>query len=169
MYLVPGRVKVGQNGNQDVYEWVVKYDPTANGRLSMAFQSGAILDVKRPSFTFDAAGKLETVTVEFLVPSFPSPRWEQITFGEMHFTKWRNASAAKNKGAANMNYSSWMGGIDPEFASTKAIRHGLSKRGSNLNSKRSGAVAENKLVITKEAIEKEIQVAEVITIEELPI
>lgn len=168
VYLVPSLVKVGQNGSQDIKEWVVSYDPTANGRLSMAFQSGSILDVKRPTFTFDSEGKLDTVSVEFLVPSFPEPRWEVIVFGKVHFKKWMDASAKKNKGAANANYTSWNGGIDPEFASTKAIRHGLSKRGTNLNNKRS-QVSNFKPVISQEAIAKEeIEIAEIIT-GELPI
>ena len=136
VYLLPTKVKVGQNGNQDVYDWALRYDPTANGRLSIAYQSGAILDHKRPVPTFDADGKLDTITFEMLVPSFGQPRWEAVTFNKMHFQKWMAASAKKNKGSANANYTSWNGGIDPEFAATKAIRHGLDKRGSNLNSKR---------------------------------
>lgn len=136
VYLVPGQVKVGQNGNQDIYEWVVTYDPTANGRLSIAFQSGSILDLKRPEFEFDENEVLKTVSVEFLVPSHPEPRWEKVTFGKAHFSKWMAASAKKNKGSANANYTSFNGGIDPEFAGTKAIRHGLNKRGTNLNGKR---------------------------------
>lgn len=133
VYLVPSRVKVGQNGNQDVYEWILTYDPTANGRLSIARQSGRILDNKRPVIVYDGEGKVESVTVEFLVPSHPSPRWEVITFGKTHFQKWKAASEKKNKGAANGNYTSWNGGIDPEFAGTKAIRHGLAKLGTNMN------------------------------------
>ena len=136
VYLLPTQVKVGQNGNQDIKEWALSYDPTANGRLSIAYQSGSILDHKLPTHTFDADGKLDTVTFEYLVPSFGQPRWESIVFTKRHFEKWMNASAAKNKGTANRNYTSYKGGIDPEFASTKAIRHGLGKRGTNLNGKR---------------------------------
>ena len=153
-YLLPQRVKVGQNGNQDVYEWTVTYDPTVNGRLSMAFQSGSVLDVKRPYFTFDSDEKLDTVTVEFLVPSYPEPRWEVITFGKMHFKKWMDASSRKNNGKPNPNYTSWNGGIDPEFASTKAIRHGLGKRGTNLNGKRIQITSQPVNVLSEAAIEK---------------
>ncbi len=133
VYLVPSRVKVGQNGTQDVYDWILTYDPTANGRLSIARQSGRILDNKRPAVTYDGEGKVDTVTVEFLVPSFPQPRWEVITFTKTHFQKWMQASARKNKGNPNPNYLSWNGSIDPEFAGTKAIRHGLGKLGTNMN------------------------------------
>lgn len=155
-YLLPSKVKVGQNGNQDIYDWIVKYDPTANGRLSIAYQAGSILDVKRPYFTFDSDEKLDTVTVEFLVPSIPSPRWEVITFGKMHFKKWADACAKKNSGKLNANYTSWNGGIDPEFAGSKAIRHGLSKRGTNANMKRAFNVPSNiTSVISSTGIEKE--------------
>lgn len=137
VYLLPTKVKVGQNGNQDVYDWALSYDPTANGRLSIAYQSGSILDHKRPTYTFDeATGKLKTVTFEYLVPSYGQPRWEVCVFDQRYFEKWMAASANKNKGSANKNYTSYKGGIDPEFAATKAIRHGLGKRGTNLNGKR---------------------------------
>jgi len=131
VYIIPSKV-----GN----DWVATYLPTANGLLSMAYQSGAILDNKRPVITFDSEGKVDTVTVEFLVPSHPEPRWEVITFNKVHFKKWMDASIKKNRGSANANYTSWNGGIDPEFAGTKAIRHGLNKRGSNMNAPRNSTI-----------------------------
>lgn len=145
VYLVPSRVKTGQNGNQDIYEWVLTYDPTANGRLSMAYETGSILDNERPVVTFDHEGKVDSVSVKFLVPSYPNPRWEPIIFNKTHFKKWMDASAKKNKGNPNANYTSWNGGIDPEFAGTKAIRHGLNKRGTNLNSRRKFSVDQNNI------------------------
>ena len=146
VYLIPSKV-----GN----DWVATYLPTANGLLSMAYQSGAILDNKRPVVTFDGTGKVDSVTVEFLVPSHPQPRWESITFNDVHFKKWRDASAKKNKGAANANYTSWNGGIDPEFAGTKAIKHGLNKRGSNGNAPRNADVSNIKFEPI-ENIQKEV-------------
>lgn len=138
-YLIPSRVKTGQNGNTDVYEWVVNYEPTANGLLSMARQSGRILDHKRPECKYDqATGAVLLVTVEFLVPSYGQPRWESVTFGPGHFGKWKAASAKRTGGNANPNYTSFNGGIDPEFAGTKAIIHGLNKRGMNM-----GEIAQN--------------------------
>lgn len=128
-YLIPGRVKVGENK----YEWVINYEPTANGMLSMARQAGRILDHKRPVCTYNGENaSVDSVTVEFLVPSYKEPRWESITFGVGHFKKWQTASANKNNGKANANYTSFNGGIDPEFAGTKAIIHGLNKRGMNV-------------------------------------
>lgn len=115
---------------------------TANGKLSVARQCGRVLDVKRPTITYDANGQTETVTIEFLVPSVPSPRWEVIKFDKNHFKKWRTASHRKNsrgkndaetKDYSNALYKSWNGGVDPEFAATKALRHSLSKLGTNIN------------------------------------
>lgn len=145
VYLIPSKV-----GN----DWVATYLPTANGLLSMAYQSGAILDNKRPVVTFDGTGKVDSVTVEFLVPSHPQPRWESITFNEVHFKKWRDASTKKNNGKTNANYSSWNSGIDPEFAGTKAIKHGLNKRGSNGNAPRNADMSNIKFEPI-ESIQKE--------------
>lgn len=157
VYLLPTRVKIGQNGNQDITDWVLSYDPTANGRLSIAYQSGSILDHKLPTHTFDAEGKLDTVTFEYLVPSYGQTRWESVTYNKRHFEKWMKASAAKNKGNANKNYTSHNGSIDPEFASTKAIRHGLGKRGTNMNGKRFQKMPENAKMMPVEVVEKEAE------------
>lgn len=143
VYLVPGTVNVGTKEKAE-YINVLTYDPTANGRLSMARQSGRILDNEMPEPKFDSQGKVLSISVKFLVPSVPSPRWETVIFNESHFNKWRWASHLKNsrnkQGAdnakmnfANPNYTNWNGGIDPEFAATKAIRHGLNRRGTNMN------------------------------------
>lgn len=145
VYLVPGSVNVGKDVKK--YVQVLTYDPTANGRLSIARQAGRILDNKPPYCTFNGNGQVETVNVEFLVPSVPAPRWETATFTKNHFDKWRKASHTKNSrnaqgvdnvklNYANPNYTSWNGGIDPEFAATKAIRHGLNRRGVNMNERR---------------------------------
>jgi len=132
VYLYPGKVRVGTNSaNQPVYKDILVYEPTSEGRLSIARQSGAILDHKRPTFTYDANGRVDTVTFEFLVPSYGAPRWEKIVFDKNNFAKWQQKSAAKFNGNANANYTSWNGGIDPEFAGSKAIKHALKKRGTN--------------------------------------
>lgn len=127
VYPIPSKV-----GN----DWVATYNPTANGLLSIAYETGSILDNKRPVATFDENGQTDTVTVEFLVPSGNSTRWEVITFNKMHFKKWMDAAIKKNLGKCPANYTSWNGGIDFEFAGTKAIKHGLNKRGTNSNSSR---------------------------------
>lgn len=133
VYVVPSKVKTGISNGQDTYDWVVTYDPTSNGRLSIAYQAGTILDHKRPSVEFDGNGMVKSVTWEYLLNVRPNGRWEKVVFDSTNFSKWQRASAAKNKGNANANYTSWNGGIDPEFAGTKAIRHGLKKLGTNIN------------------------------------
>lgn len=140
------KINIGSN------QWrtVLEISDTANGKISLARQCGRILDVKRPTVKYNGEGQVEMVTVEFLVPSHPEPRWESIEFGATHFMKWRIASHKENSRGwnessgkpkpdaasmnyANPNYTNWKGGIDPEFASTKAIKHGLNKLGININ------------------------------------
>lgn len=135
VYLYPGKVCVGQDPktNAKIYKDILVYQPTCEGEISIARQSGAILDHKRPICTFDGNGQVDTVTFEFMVPAYPKPRWESVTFNKDNFNKWKAKSAAKFGGTANANYSSWNGGIDPEFASSKAIKHGMKKRGRNSN------------------------------------
>lgn len=127
--------------NVDIKEWIMVYDPTANGRLSRARQAGRVLDNKHPVPTFDATGKVISIKVEFLVPSHPQPRWDEHIFYEWNFERWRQASEKKNgKAGANKSYTSHNGGIDPGFAASKAIRHGLERRGTNMNERLNPAV-----------------------------
>ena len=137
VYLYPSKVQVGVDAsNQKIYKNILVYEPTAEGRISIARQAGSILDHKRPTFTYDATGKVDTVTFEFLVPSYNEPRWEKIVFDKSNFAKWQQKSAAKFGGNANANYFAWNGGIDPEFAGSKAIKHSLKKLGTNKNENR---------------------------------
>lgn len=142
-YVKVRSINVGSQANP-AWKKILEIQDTANGKLSIARQCGRVLDHKRPSIYYSANGQVEKVIVEFLVPSVPSPRWEAIEFNTNHFQKWRIASHkenARNKqdadinklNYANPNYTSWNGSIDPEFASTKAIRHGLGKLGTNIN------------------------------------
>lgn len=129
---------------------VLETPETANGKISVARQCGRILDLKRPRISYNDNGQCSKIVVEFLVPSIPAPRWEVIEFTEHNFKKWQRASHVKNSRGykqdsgkpapdankmnyANALYTSWNGGIDPEFAATKAIRHSLNKLGTNVN------------------------------------
>lgn len=137
VYLYPTQVTIGTDGaNQPIKEWVMNYDPNANGRLSIARQTGAILDHKRPYFEFDAVGALDKVHLEILLPSWGAPRWERITFDKRSFAKWRTAAEKKYNGKTPSAYKALHDGIDPEFAASKAVRHGLSRLGTNTNEKR---------------------------------
>lgn len=129
-YMVPGQVNDAAGNKQ----WVVTYKPTVNGLLSIAFQKGSILDVKSPTVIYDENGKVTKVLVHFLVPSWPNPRWDSPDiYNHVFFERIKRASEKKNNGKANANYTSWNGGIDPVFASTKAMKHYLEKRGTNNN------------------------------------
>lgn len=134
VYVYPDKVWVGMDGaGQKTYETVLAYKPTSNGVISLSRQAGRILDIKRPEIIYTADNAVQWVIVEYLLPSIPEPRWEQVKFGVPHFEKWKTKSANKFGGKANTNYTSWFGGIDPDFAATKAIRHALSKLGTNIN------------------------------------
>jgi RecT family len=139
IYVKTRGVKVG-----DSWKTALEILPSANGLVSIARQCGRILDIKRPEVTKDEKGKVISVSLEVLIPSTPSPRWEKMTFDEDDFYRWQRASHKENGrnkqdassetfNYANENYTNWKGGIDPEFARAKAIRHGLKKLGTNPN------------------------------------
>lgn len=135
VYLYPGKVCIGQNPktNAKEYKDILVYEPSPEGRISIARQAGVILDHKRPFVEFDSTGKVCAVTFEFFLNALPKPRWEIVKFDTNDFERWKQKSAAKNNGNANANYTSYKGGIDPEFARAKAIKHGMKKRGTNIN------------------------------------
>lgn len=133
VYLYPGKVCIGTNGSQKIYKDILCYEPSSEGHLSISRQTGALLDHKRPEVSFDSEGRVSSVKFEFLVPAYPKPRWECAVFDTNDFERWRLKSAAKYNGNANASYTNYKGGIDPEFARAKAIKHGLKKRGRNAN------------------------------------
>jgi len=133
-------------GTKQAPEWrkALEIIESANGLISVARQTGRILDIKRPEVKKDASGKVIEVSVEILFPSYGAPRWEKINFDESDFGRWKVASHKDNGrnqkdsdseklNYANPNYTSFNGGLDPEFARAKAIRHGLKKLGTNPN------------------------------------
>lgn len=140
-----------KDGNGQVTKWgkVLEVQPTCEGLLSIAYQCGKILDHERPTVKKDAAGKVIEVSFKYLRPSFGAPRWVEITFDESDFKRWQTKSHAENsrgkqdaanKDYSNPNYRSFNGGIDPEFARAKAIRHSLKKLGTNPNERLSIAI-----------------------------
>jgi hypothetical protein len=137
VYLLPTSVK----DSKDNWKQMLEVKWTSEGLLTMHYNAGSIIDHKRPIVTYDQANKVIGVKFEFQVPT---KRWETVEYNTAHFAKWRKASHVKNgrnkKDAdlnklnyANDNYTSFNGGIDPEFASSKAISHGLGKRGLDGN------------------------------------
>lgn len=145
-------------GTKDSPKWkkALEIMPSANGLISIARQCGRILDVDRPEVEYNSDGKVINVTARFMVPSYdskmqPSARWVEHVFAESDFKRWQLASHKENgrgksdmdnvkMNYANPNYRIHNGGIDPEFARAKAIRHGLKKLGTNMNEKRAVAI-----------------------------
>jgi hypothetical protein len=132
-------------GTQQAANWqkALEVQPTCNGLLSINYQCGKIIDHKNPVVKKDANGKVIEVEFEFLLST---GRWEKRTFDESDFHRWAIASHKENGRSksdanidklnyANPNYTSWKGGVDPEFARAKAIRHSLKKLGTNANEK----------------------------------
>lgn len=131
-------------GTQDAPKWlkVAEMMPTANGIISINRQLGRVLDFTNPEVKKDATGKVIEVSMSLLLPSPLGPRWEKRTFDESDFMRWRRASHKENGrnknnanaetlNYANPNYTSWKGGMDPEFARAKCIRHSFKKLGTN--------------------------------------
>lgn len=136
VYIKTRNMKVkGPNGFETTVK-ALEIQPSCNGLLSIAVQCGSVQDFKRPEVTKDSSGKIIGVSVEL---QHPTGRWETFKFDEDDFLRWRIASHNERQGAAeDLNYSKasahytkWKGGIDPEFARAKAIRHGLKKLGTN--------------------------------------
>lgn len=139
VYIKTRNVKV-----KDKWVKALEIMPSANGLISIARQCGRLLDIKRPHPKTDDNGKVIGVSVELKLPSGNETRWETFEFDESDIFRWRRAShkeMSRNKqdannehlNYANDNYTNWKGGIDPEFARAKAIRHALKKLGTNAN------------------------------------
>lgn len=148
VYVTTRNVKVG-----DTWKKALKINPSANGLISINRQTGNILDFTRPKVDKDASGKVVGVSMRLLLPSTPEPRWEDYEFDESDFRRWQVASHKENSRGykdgsgkpkpdantlnyANPNYTNFNGGIDPEFARAKCIRHSVKKLGTNVNEKR---------------------------------
>lgn len=121
---------------------VIEATPTCEGLLSIAYQCGKIIDHERPTVKKNDAGKVIEVTFRYMRPSPTGPRWVDITFDESDFRRWQTKSHQENsrgkedastKDYSNANYRNFNGGIDPEFARAKSIRHALKKLGTNAN------------------------------------
>ena len=146
MYLKTRNVNLSTDQNNPQWVKVLEAQETCNGILSKCRMTGRIIDHKLPQVEFNEAGKCVGVTFEF---QLPNGRWETVKFTEYDFERWGNASHkersrgkqdANTKDYRNSLYSSWRGGIDPEMAKAKAIRHGLKKLGTNPNENKASAI-----------------------------
>jgi hypothetical protein len=117
------------------YVKVAHYSLTVEGKISIAKQSGELLDITRPKLYRNSDGRIIRGEVEVLKPSYPKPRWETIDFDESDIKRWQDASTKKNNGKTNPLYVTGPGGgIDSEFMRAKIIKHALSKGfGINFN------------------------------------
>jgi hypothetical protein len=165
VYLMPTSVSVG-----GVYKKALEIKPTADGKLSIAYQCGTILDNERAVVKKDGQGKVTEVSIRILLPSVPSPRWETIEMDQADFDRLKKYSHIKNSRGkqdadmkklnyANPLYTNFNGGIDPEFARSKVISVALKKRGTNM-----AARTVNKIVVTeqKEVVVEQSEYAEVV-------
>ena len=146
MYLKTRNVNLSTDQSNQQWVKVLEAQETCNGILSKCRMTGRIIDHKLPQVEFNEAGKCVGVTFEF---QLPNGRWETVKFTEYDFERWGNASHkersrgkqdANTKDYRNSLYSSWRGGIDPEMAKAKAIRHGLKKLGTNPNENKASAI-----------------------------
>ena len=133
------------------YKKALEIQPSANGLISIARQCGRLLDIKRAKVVKNTAGKVTDVSVDILLPTPGGTRWETFEFDESDFKRWQTASHkenVRNKADAdltklnysNANYTSFNGGIDPEFSRAKAIRHSLKKLGTNQNERQMDSI-----------------------------
>lgn len=133
VYVYPQGVKA-PNGQ---YVKVAKYELSPNGSLSLARQTGSILDNTQVKLVKDENRKIIGGSIEILKPSVPSPRWETFDFDIDDIERWAKFSAKKNRGTANALYSSGKGGgIDAGFMKAKVLKHSLKNMGTNVSETR---------------------------------
>jgi len=144
VYVKTRSVALAKDASGTVTKWgkVLEVQATCEGLLSIAYQCNKIIDHERPSVKKDASGKVIEVTFKYMKPSPIGPRWVEVTFDESDFKRWQTKSHQENSRSkqdagtrdySNPNYRSFNGGIDPEFARAKAIRHAMKKMGTNPN------------------------------------
>jgi len=155
VYVKTRKVKTGEENGRDVYSEILELQPTCNGILSINRQCGVILDYEDPELERDENGKIVSVKFRYLTPSIGEDLkrkavWKEKKFDKYDFERWQMSSHKENSRGYNpqygkdkpsdetLNYSnklytSYKGGIDPEFAKAKAIKHTFKKSATNPN------------------------------------
>jgi len=182
VYVKTRNYKAGTDSQgKDIWKKALDITETANGKISVARQCGRVLDVDRPKVIKNAEGRVTEVVFKYLVPTVdlngqPSARWKEIEFDESDFERWKKYSHKENRrkydnaypatkqkmtapdentlNYANPLYTSWKGGIDPEFARAKSIVHGLKKLGTNPHEGRARQIVqetEKKFIVDESA------------------
>jgi hypothetical protein len=129
---------------------VLDISRSANGLISFNRQIGRILDYTNPAVVKSAQGKVIGGSMEILKPSYPQPRWEKYEYDESDIRRWMAYSHKENArnwkpesgkpepnattlNHANALYTSFNGGIDPEFMRAKICRRSMGRLGGNQN------------------------------------
>lgn len=150
VYIKTRDVYIKTPGQADQKVKVLETQETANGLISVNRQCGSLYEIDGPFVDKDDTGRVIGVWMKILIPSVneelkPIAKWVEKRFDTSHFMRWRVASHRENSrwkkdgvddktlNQANASYTNWYGGIDPEFARAKCIRHGLKKLGTNQN------------------------------------
>jgi len=151
VYIYPQKVKVA-NGQ---YVSVAHYELSPNGRISLARQTGNILDFERPQLIKEGE-KVVGGFMKILKPSYPEPRWETYDYNQSDIDRWAKFSSKKNKkwdnaqrkfveGSPNALYSSGPGGgIDEGFMKAKIVKHTLKQLGINASERVGQKIVQDK-------------------------
>lgn len=143
VYLIPGNRNIGTKDNPKWIKEVVA-QPSPYGEKKIRIETGQIKHVGTPTVVYDcdtykeSLGEDGRTTVEwtkgsrtskskiigsFILLEYPDGSREFKTFDQEDITSWRNASAKKNRGIANVLYTSNAGQIDPKFLQGKTLKH----------------------------------------------
>ena len=162
VYLQTRSIKKGNGWSK-----VLETKRTARGEISFQRQCGRLLDIKQPVVEYNEKNQVIKVTIEYLVPSHPQPRWEVKEFDNAFFNRLRGFShTERGRGKqdadnqkmnyANHLYTSFNGWIDPEFAKAKAIRHALKNLGGNIAELKAQHIQIEAEVLSTEAAMQEV-------------
>lgn len=196
MYIKTRNINISPKDQPAQWVTIMETQETVNGVLSKLRMMGLVIDWENPVPKFDPNGKCIGVTFKW---QHGNGRWETREFFEYDFERWGNAShkersRGKQDAASvdyrNQLYKSWKGGIDPEFAKAKAIRHALKKLGANPNERMASAIQptpmkviahetamseasenleQNPTVTNDAAATYHVQVHEVVTVDNTPL
>lgn len=115
-------------GTKEQAKWVTRLEvtDTVNALLWMAQKQGKLLGWSQPEVQY-AGNKVIHVSWRYQTPQ--GEEMNEMT--DQDFSRLATYSARQNRGTANALYTSYNGGIDPGFASTKCIRHATVMKGLN--------------------------------------
>lgn len=115
-------------GTKEKPNWIVRLEVTdsVNALLWMAQKQGKLISWSQPEVEY-TNNKVSRVSWFYRTPQGE----ESNELTTVDFERLATYSARQNRGNANALYTSYNGGIDPGFASTKCIRHATVFKGLN--------------------------------------